>query len=187
MTPGFQPFDSERFERHLNAARDYCSRQGYAMTLHSGAEILYTPALANYVSSHRLPTLGESDAVLVEFVPDVAFSEMEEALELFEQKGYSVVLAHVERYACLFLGKALRRIKADFGIQCQMNCHTILERQGLWREHCIRTWLIEGLIDCVASDAHNTTGRPFGMTQAFHALCKKLGDQTAASLVEMTV
>lgn len=182
VTPGFKFFDSALLERHLHIARDYCCNQGYEMTLSSGAEILYTPALAGYASAHRLPTLGHTDTVLVEFVPDIALSEIQDALELLERRGYSVVIAHVERYACLFHGKALQRIRGDFDVQCQMNGRTVTGDNGLWRGHCIKTWLKRGWIDYIASDAHNTTNRSFHMSRAFQALCEMVGEEAAMSM-----
>ena len=186
VTPGLQPFDSALFERRLQAARAYCRNQGYAMTLYGGAEILYTPALAQYTLSHRLPTLGESDAALVEFVPDIALSDMKEALELLERRGYDVVLAHVERYACLLRGSALSSIRQSFHVRCQMNCHAVLGGHGLWREHRIQAWLKEGLIDHIASDAHSASVRPFGMSRAFRALCARTGRSAAAAMTGRT-
>lgn len=179
VTPGMEPFDRAVYERHLQAARAYCESRGYDMALHPGAEILYTPALVNHVSSHRLPTLADTNMVLMEFVPDIALSEIEEALELMERYGYGVIVAHVERYACLFKGRALKNIRNDFDVQCQMNCRTILGKNGLWRGHCIQKWLTEGMIDRIASDAHNTTTRPFGMSQAHRVLCGMVGREAA--------
>ena len=182
MTPGLHDFDTDLYERHLVAAQAYCAAQGYEMELYRGAEILYTPMLVNYVSTHHLPTLADTNTVLVEFVPDIALSEMEEALDMLERNGYSVIMAHVERYACLFRSKALNRIREDFRVKCQMNCRTVSAGIGLWRGHRIQAWLKEGLIDCVASDAHNTTTRSFGMTQAYRVLTEKVGRKAAASM-----
>lgn len=185
VTPGLRSFDTALYERHLETARAYCADRGYALTLERGAEILYTPALANAISSRRLPTLGDSHTVLVEFVPDIALSEMKEAIDLLEHNGYAVIMAHVERYACLYRGKALKQIRNDYHVACQMNCRTLSGSYGLWRGHCIQTWLKDGLIDCVASDAHNTTNRSFAMSGAYRILGEKLGWQAADAMVGM--
>ena len=179
VTPGLRPFDEAAFSRHLAEARAYCQSCGYEMTLYAGAEILYTPAIQNYVSRRRLPTLGDSNAILMEFVPDVSFAEIQEALERMEHCGYLTVMAHVERYKCLFRGKNLKRIKDDFDVRCQMNCRTVYVKNGFWQEYCIGKWLKEGYIDCVSSDAHNMTSRPFGMKRAYRALCERVGKAEA--------
>ena len=182
VTPGLSPFDEDAFAERLAEARSYCQSCGYEMKLYAGAEILYTPAIQNYVSRRRLPTLGDSNAVLMEFVPDVSFSELQGALELMERHGYLTVIAHVERYKCLFRGKNLKRIKDDFDVRCQMNCRTIYEKNGFWQEYCIGKWLREGYIDCIASDAHNMTTRPFGMKRAYRVLRERVGKEEARRL-----
>ena len=63
-TPGVHPFDEALFERRLAEARDYCQLRSYAMNLWAGAEILYTPALEQYMTCHPLPTLGSTRNVL---------------------------------------------------------------------------------------------------------------------------
>ncbi len=182
VTPGLRPFDREAYARRLAEARAYCQGCGYGITLHAGAEILYTPALHNYASCHRLPTLGDSNAVLMEFVPDVSLKEMQEALELTERYGYLTVIAHVERYRCLFRGKTLQQLRSDFDVRCQMNCQTVYRKNGFWQERRVNRWLTEGLIDCVSSDAHNMTTRPFGMRRAYRALSQRVGKAEARRL-----
>lgn len=112
VTPGIYPLDNALLTQRLNEARRYCRSKGYHMNIYSGAEVLYTPALRNYVVNYRLPTLGDSDYVLMEFVPDIAFKELESALELMERHGYITVLAHIERYACLLRGNRVGNSKS---------------------------------------------------------------------------
>lgn len=55
--------------------------------------------------NHRLPTLDYSNQTPVEFLPDIAFREIEAAVALLERGGYIPVLAYVERYQCFYLRK----------------------------------------------------------------------------------
>ena len=93
-----RPFDGELCARRLEEARAYCRRRGYEMRLYGGAELMYTPAMERFALERRLPTLGDSRRVLMEFVPDAGIRELREAVELVERSGYTAVLAHVERY-----------------------------------------------------------------------------------------
>ena len=71
-TPGMEPFPRDVYQRHLDFARAYCAEKGYDLMLESGSELLYTPAAAYAAAEHSLVTLGGTDWVLLEFVPDVA-------------------------------------------------------------------------------------------------------------------
>lgn len=182
VTPGILPFNSELYQQHLAEAREYCERKQYPMELYAGAEVLYTPAIDRYASEHRLPTLADSQYVLMEFVPDVTCAELEDALDLMERVGYSTIIAHVERYACMYRGNA-RKIKERHDVRYQMNCNTVLRKMGFFRRRTIKDWLQKGNIDFIASDAHDNELRHFQMRAARKALREFLDDHEVDSLM----
>ena len=182
VVPGVQPFDFGLYQGRLEEARRYCREKGYPMTLLSGAEVLYTPALRQHLQEHELPVLGDSDRVLLEFVPDVAFQEMEAALSMLRRAGYAAVLAHIDRYECLFHGRNAERLKARFDVGFQVNAGAVLGRQGLFRTWKIRGWFQKRLVDFVASDAHHVRRRPFQMKAAYAALERRWGSEYAGAL-----
>lgn len=177
VTPGMKPFDAEKYESHLNQARRYCRDRGYNMQLFSGAEILYTPMLQQYCMEHRLPTLGDSEFVLMEFVPGVKLQELESALTLMKRNGYIPILAHIERYNCLYRGKTAAKLKERYNVRYQVNANTVLSDQGYFRTRKIRSWFENELVDFIASDAHNVQNRRTKLRKAFSTLKKQYGQQ----------
>lgn len=184
MTPGVHPFNEERFWRHLSTAQAYCQSKGYTLALYAGAEILYTPALPQYIVSHPLPTLADTKIVLIEFSPTIAYEEIEKAVNLLERNGYTPLLAHVERYRAL-RGTNAYRLKEKSTALFQVNCDTILESEGLLKNRIVRHWLKDRLIDCIASDSHDCKSRKTQMKKAYAVLTKHYGKQYAVRLVEM--
>ena len=171
-TPGVDRFPGKVYEEHLQEAKAYCAQRGYDMRLYGGAEILYTPALGNYLERHSLRTLGDSDCVLVEFVPDVSFSEIKTAISLLENAGYTPIIAHVERYECLFSHK-IYRLKKEHNVRYQVNCGTIVKKAlGFFKRRRMHRWFKKGLIDYVASDMHDLKARRNRMGAAARALEK---------------
>lgn len=185
FTPGVQPFDFDVYWSRLNEARGYCQSRGYAMTICTGAEILYTPMLQGYVADHRLPTLADSELLLMEFAPDIALEEIESALELMERHGYVTVLAHIERYACLFHGRAADKLKQQYDVRFQVNANTVLTERGFFKARCIQRWFRNDLVDFVASDAHHVRTRPYLMQRAYDALRQRYGRDCAERLTGM--
>ncbi|MGN0779380.1 MAG: tyrosine-protein phosphatase [Aristaeellaceae bacterium] len=186
VTPGLRPFDSERYQRHLQQAQDYCIQQGYPITLYPGAELLYTPALAQYVVDHTLPSLAGTEQVLLEFSPSIALKELEGALDLLERRGYTPMLAHIERYACLLAGNTAEKVKANHDVLYQVNANTVLNERGFLTARKIRSWFRAGLVDHVASDAHNVRTRPFQLSKAYAALVSQYGEEEAARLTGLS-
>lgn len=180
-TPGMEPFPRDVYQRHLDFARAYCAEKGYDLMLESGSELLYTPAAAYAAAEHSLITLGGTDWVLLEFVPDVAAAEVETALRQITGSGYRVLLAHIERYPRLARSGALPRLKEQYGIRCQVNAATVLEG-GFFQRRRLDRWLKDGLVDAISSDAHNCTTRATRMQAAYERLCGILGQPDADAL-----
>lgn len=186
VIPGIRPFDVDTFLSRLDEAKAYCREHRYNMTLYSGAEVLYTPALADYAANRKLLTLGDSNRVLLELVPDISVRELEAALERMERYGYEAVLAHVERYACFFHGAVPVRLKERWNVRYQVNANTVLNGRGFRKMQQIHSWFRSGLVDYVASDAHNTQDRPFQMRGAYSVLEQRFGRSYAGQITGIT-
>lgn len=182
VTPGICPFHEDRFQRHLEEARIYCQTRGYSMTLYSGAENLYTPAMVRHAKDHCLVTLGNSCYVLLEFSPRISYDEIAGAVSLLERSGYIPVLAHVEHYRAL-RGFHLRRLKEHSSVLCQVNCTSVIDGNSLLERFQIGCWLREGLIDYIATDSHDCSRRPSRMTEAYTLLARRYGKDYAKRLM----
>lgn len=181
VIPGVRPFDDALFERHLQAARDYCEEKAYAITLHKGAEIMYTPVLQQYVLERSLPVMAGTNRILLEFIPQISYGELEAAVDLLERSGYVTILAHVERYRCLAAGRNAYILKQAHDVRYQMNGSSILEG-GFFQTRKVWRWLQDGLIDHIATDAHSCHRRPSNMTRAYKLLCRRVGETYADQL-----
>jgi len=178
VTPGIEPFDEQRYAYRLAEADAYCRWKGYAMRLFQGAEILYTPAIRRYVEERRLPALANTSFVLTEFVPDISFAGLKDAVDLLERSGYTPVLAHIERYDCLRNLNAYR-LKEKYDVRYQINCGTLVAGRGFFTQRRIHSWLKDEMIDFVATDAHDCGERPFRMREAYAILTRDYGKEYA--------
>ena len=181
ITPGMEPFPRDVYQRHLDFARAYCAEKGYDLMLESGSELLYTPAAAYAAAEHSLITLGGTDWVLLEFVPNITAKELETALQEITGAGYRILVAHIERYPCLAQHGLLARLHEQYRLRCQINCSAVLD-SGFWQRMRLEHWVKAGLVDAVSSDAHNCTSRPTRMRQAYERLCTRVGQTTAQKL-----
>ena len=183
VIPGIRPFDEALFRARLEEARRYCAQKGYGIELLPGAEIMYTPALETYAKERRIPTLADTQGVLMEFTPRISYDELERAVELMEHCGYITILAHIERYRCLAQGRHAERLKADHDVRYQVNGASVIKKPGLLRGRVLWRWLREGLIDYVATDTHNCGSRATNLTEAYGVLCSRVGREYAGELV----
>lgn len=183
VTPGVQYFDIELYLQRLESLRTGCARQ-LDIELLPGVEIFYTQTARRMLDEHRILTLANTEHVLVEFLPRFHYEEMLKAVENLLIGGYTPVLAHVERYQCL-VSKPQRafEMKRRLDVRYQVNCSTVVNGKGIFVDRFCKKMFGDGLIDAIATDAHNNNTRPPLMTAAWRAIEKRYGTEYASHLV----
>lgn len=184
VTPGYHPFPSDQYTGNLQILQDDVKNKGIDIKLHSGCEIMYTSEAARMLREGEILTLAGSSYILVEFMPDVLWSVIQDAVREFASAGLTVIAAHVERYACLYSDLSRLEELHSLGVLCQMNGRTVLRAKRFMGDKWARKALSAGLIDLVASDMHNTTSRAQNLGEADRFLRKEFGDETANLLLK---
>ena len=144
-----------RFERLEQAVR----QEGLKVKLFPGAEILCLPETPRLAAQKVLPTLGNSDYLLVEFNFGESAAYMDEMLESLVQAGYRPVVAHPERYRAVQGNLQLLRSWFDRGYVLQLNKGSILGAFGGRVQQTANQILADGMAHVIASDAHGTDRR----------------------------
>lgn len=180
MKPGLQVFDEANYFKRLGQLCQYAQKLN--ITIKPGAEVMYTEHTCLFLRQNRIPTLGNTNYVLVEFLPKVTFEKLLNSLKSIYDIGYTPVLAHLERYDCLRArSHRVYSLKHETNTLLQMNCETVLQKgflSGWWK----RELLNNNLIDAVASDAHDTEIRSIRMREAYCWLETHISTQCAQRL-----
>ena len=181
--PGLRTFDRAAYDAHFQEAVEYCRRKGYEMELHRGAEIMATPMIERYANEQTLPTLADSGCVLVEFMPDTPYREIDQSISVLERAGYLPIVAHMERYRALAQGKNAWRLREEHEIRYQVNAGTVIDGKGFFFDRRVSKWLDGMLIDYISSDAHDARHRPFRMDEAYRELVREYDEEYVERLV----
>ena len=173
---------SDQIKKVCEEARIYCDENHLDMKFSVGAEMIYHFDCIDAISQKRVLTLADSRYVLTDFLatPDARGIMM--GVERLLNSGYLPVVAHVERYHCL-LGKVdeVRRMSEE-GAVIQINAASLSD--GVFskkRRFCMKL-LEEGLVDIVASDAHNTESRSPSLRNALKIVTAKFGEDYACRI-----
>lgn len=148
---------------------------GFSIKLCSGNEIYYRSEVAELLEEGQICTLADSRYVLVEFDPMTDYSYLRDGILKLDSYGYIPILAHTERYECLFRKKErLQRVK-DHGGLIQVNTSSF--QGGMFDEMAQRARYImkNGLLDFVGTDAHSTGKRSPRIKETADYLYRKLG------------
>ena len=156
---------------------------GFSIKLYPGNEIYYRSEVAELLEAGEILTLADSQYVLVEFDPMTEYSYLRDGILKLDSFGYIPILAHVERYECLFEKKErLQRVK-DHGGLIQVNASSF--QGGLFDEMGKRARYImkHELLDFVGTDAHSTGKRSPRMKETASYLYKKSGKKRAEEIL----
>lgn len=186
VLPGKREFKREQYEAQLEELNGYCQRKGYKMRILPGAELLYTDATVRLLREKKVPTMNGTRFVLVEWSHSVEYDVFVRAIRDLSNAGLVPIVAHIERYRNLWSkADALRELREGFPMRIQIDCGAIVKKHSFFQQHFVKKLLKEGLVDYVASDAHNTSDRSVCLLDAFDVLASKYGTDYARQLTQV--
>ena len=160
------------------------ARTSIPITVYPGAEILCLPHTPRLARHKELPTLADTDYVLVEFPFDEPAEYMENILRQIGDCGYRLVLAHPERYSAIQRDPGMADHWRKLGCVMQVNKGSLLGAFGD-RVQCTATALLEdGAVSLIASDAHGIARRTTDMRPLRQWLSRTCPDEVTAILLQ---
>ena len=174
---------SEQIRETIARVHEEMEDWGFSIKLYPGNEIFYRSEVPELLEEGEIVTLADSRYVLVEFDPMTEYSYLRDGILKLDSYGFVPILAHTERYECLFEKKErLQRVK-DHGGMLQVNASSF--QGGIFDEMGKRSRYImkNDLLDFVGTDAHSTGKRSPRMKETASYLYKKLGKQRAEEIL----
>ena len=98
--------------------------------------------------------------MLLEFSPTDSFSYIQQGIQSVQMAGYEVILAHAERYPCLFKDLDQIRYLWEMGTRIQVNAGSITGDSGRSAKKFVKQLLGEHMVHCVGTDAMVWTTAP---------------------------
>ncbi len=144
-----------------------------SLTVRLGAEVYLSPALPQVEDPARLAVQG-TDYLLLELPwSDLPAPQVYAAVEAFCRRFEGqVILAHIERYDYLYDENWLR-VFADLGVEFQCNLEIVFYPEA--KKERIYSYMREGKIAHLGSDAHNMGQRAPVITEPFKQLIEVFG------------
>ena len=181
--PSMERFPTERYIRHLNKLNQISADKGLGVTIYGGCEVFYTEVAARLLIAGELPTLAGSRYALIEFDPTSTFDAIVTALRRLTNNGLIPVIAHCERYEALVKHpRESVALRESFRVRLQVNASTIIGRVPRPVRKFRDLLLDEGVLDYIATDAHNTAARKPNLGEAYRAIEKRYGAERADKL-----
>ena len=177
----------EKIQEHFQKVKELAPLIAPDLNILYGAEIYYTSDILEKLEQGLLPTLGETQYVLIEFSMATPYKEIHTGLGNILRLGLTPVVAHIERYHCLERDERKVQELIDMGCYTQINSSSVLKPKLFgdsykFMKKRAHFFLERDLVHFVASDMHNVGKRPTYMKEAFDLVEKKYGSQRATAL-----
>ena len=181
---GFYFNDRAKVVKEVEKLRTRLMAEGIGLKLEPGAEVHICPDLVERVADGRAPTLLDNGRTLL---LELSLSQYPVELEnlIFELKlaGLEVVLAHPERIR--YFQDDLSRYEAVVhqGAIGQITTGSVLGVFGSEIAEISEEMMVKGLVHVMATDAHNTRGRPPLLREALELAIEQVGEARAMAMV----
>jgi protein-tyrosine phosphatase len=146
-----------------------------AVSISCGADVRVAVDLLDRVESGEVPTLNDTGYMLIEMPDYVVPPNVDNLIFNLRHKGVIPIITHPERHLRLMHDlSALTRLR-DSGALCQITAMSITGGFGKGLRKVSMEMIRRGLVDFVASDAHDIRNRRPILSRAYEEVKKEFG------------
>ncbi len=192
FTPHFKTFefaDEEEIISYNNSikisfdsAREYVCNKYPDMELFLGNEIMYHNEIFESLSRGFCKSLNDSSYLLIEFHPSVSSYDFENVVLRILRKGFTPIIAHIERYPALIKKPELVEELRYMGALMQINAQSILKFKFGKIARFLNNLLKRRQVDFVATDAHDSTNFSPNLKRSMLYVSKHHGENYAEKI-----
>lgn len=172
----------EEIRDKVTRLQEQINEQCPGLSLYPGNELYFDSDMPDKIEYGEVCRLADTNYVLVEFSPQTEFLEIKRALREILCMGVAPILAHVERYECLYEKKDRVAELWDMGVYFQANAAGVLGVNGGREKSFLKHLLRKGCVQFIATDAHDTKERPPLLAKCVTYVWKKYGEEQALEL-----
>lgn len=171
---GVYSFDKDQYDRRFNELCAEVNKLYPDLEIFKGQEIMYTQDIKSLLQNNGIQRMADSKYVLVEFMVDISYSNLERSVKEILTEGYVPIIAHCERYKCLSKSVPKIRHLVESGAYMQVNASTVT---SLGKRHFVNNLIDNDLLHFVGTDAHNTGSRGVTFAKCVSYLERKYGEE----------
>jgi len=168
--------------------RNSLATEGIRLEVLPGADVRVQEDLPELIGEKgTVLTVADRRRWILLEMPGEFFFDIGPLIAKLKGMGIGSILTHPERYGWndLEIGRALQWRRKQ-GMLMQVTAGSLLGNFGPVAQRWGWQWLENGLVDVIASDAHNCDKRPPLLRDAFDAITKRLGESVAKRVMIST-
>ena len=182
FTPHFEPIPNRmipniNINESFNAFKKHLEDENLNINIYLGNEITINDNLIKDLKNSKCLSINGSKYILLELDFFAAEEEIGELIYELELAGYSVIIAHAERY--MYADYKYIEMLVREGALIQINATSIITKHPFLRKFIMKL-IKNNLVHFVSSDVH--FGRENKMLEAYQMVAKKFNKDIANKL-----
>ena len=182
FTPHFESIPNRmipniNINESFNAFKKHLEDENLNINIYLGNEITINDNLIKDLKNSKCLSINGSKYILLELDFFAAEEEIGELIYELELAGYSVIIAHAERY--MYADYKYIEMLVREGALIQINANSITTKHPFLRKFIMKL-IKNNLVHFVSSDVH--FGRENKMLEAYQMVAKKIGKDIANKL-----
>lgn len=154
-----------------------------SLKLVTGGDLHIAPELHSQLARRTVPTLNNSRYFLFEPPHHVAPPNLIKYCQRLLDSGFIPVLTHPERFTWIENHYEVVCELDEIGVPLQLTAKSVYGGFGKRPKYWSDRMLEEGRVDFIASDAHNISSRPPGLSKAHEFVERRLGMKAADKIL----
>ena len=172
---------------HLDRFRDRLAAESIPLEILPGCDVPLSTDALSLLAEDRVLTVNDGKRYLLLELPHFSIPPtLEDICFRLQSQGITPIITHPERQP-MILEKPERLARlVELGCLAQLTAGSLTGTFGRQVAKGSRQLVKKGYIHVLASDAHNTRGRPPILSKAVSALSKLIGPEQARAMVTQT-
>lgn len=147
-----------------------------------GADVRVDERILAMLDKGDVLTLADRRRHLLLELPHELMIDPLPLMDQLAQRGVQPIISHPERHHVLRRSPKVLRSWASCGVLVQVTAGSLVGGFGQRAQAAAWSMIYDGLVDLVATDAHDSRRRPPCMSSAIDAICQLAGRETARRL-----
>lgn len=180
--PGTMEISRHEVQKAITGIRDIIKAEGIDVEVFPGNEVYLDARTVRAVESNMVFTLNESRYVLIELPVTEMYMYIRNVLFELVLKGYVPIIAHPERNPGLSGQPGMLMELIEEGALVQVNSSSLVGLYGKKVYEAAHSFLKQGIVHFVGTDAHSPSGRKPLLRRAYDAVESEFGTRYARKL-----
>lgn len=159
--------------------QDQVNSQNIELTVLPGADVRIDPELPTLLRQGKVLTLADRGKHVLLELPHDTYYPLDQLLKSLRRQGLIGILSHPERNRGIIKDPDVMWDVVESGGLLQITAGSLTGDFGSSCQEIAELAIDEGLVHFIASDAHDTKHRPFGMRDAYDTICDMAGGKLA--------